>query len=150
MKQIYSIFKPPWKESLLNLDDYVIPLNQFDAGDKGVLAVLDKQSLPFSPSRLFFVYNVSKGISRGNHAHKKCKQLIIVVEGIVEILIDNGHERETVLLENPSKSIYVPELTWSCQTTKSNFSSICVIASDKYEPTDYIFEYEKFRKLVLS
>ncbi len=128
----------------------MIPLNQFDAGDKGALAVLDKQSLPFSPNRLFFVYNVSRGTSRGNHAHKKCKQLIIAVEGIVEILIDDGYERHTIQLDSPSKSIYLPELTWSCQTTMSNFSSICVIASDEYDSTDYIFEYEKFKKLVLS
>ena len=80
----------------MNTTDYLLPLKVFRAGEEGNLSVLDKPLLPFLPARIFFVYDVAQGTKRGNHAHKKCKQLLTVIRGSVEVLIDDGINKKII------------------------------------------------------
>jgi UDP-2-acetamido-3-amino-2,3-dideoxy-glucuronate N-acetyltransferase len=132
----------------MNTNDYLLPLKVFRAGEEGNLSVLDEPSLPFLPARIFFVYDVGKGTKRGSHAHKKCKQLLTVIKGSVEVLIDNGINQKIFTLEGPEYSLYLPEYTWSHQITKSSFSTICVLASTPFDIKDYIFDYDEFKSQI--
>jgi UDP-2-acetamido-3-amino-2,3-dideoxy-glucuronate N-acetyltransferase len=133
----------------MNWDKYTINLSKFPSENLGSLFVLDKSIIPFVPQRVFFVHNVPGNSQRGVHAHKSCKQLIIVTEGIIKILIDDGFSRDYLIVDNPSMAILIPEMTWSTQLTISESSTICVLASEAFDKEDYFYNYEDF-KLALS
>ncbi len=129
---------------LLIVDKYVIELNEFPSEGLGSLLVLDRHELPFIPHRVFLVHDVPKGVKRGAHAHKICNQLIIVVQGTAEILIDDGYTSKKIIVDNPKTAILIPKMTWSTQHTLSNSSTICVLASDQFDDKDYIYDYNDF------
>lgn len=103
---------------------------------------LDK--VPFDIKRAYWVYDVPAGESRGGHAHKKLRQLVIALSGSFHVTLDNGHERETVMLNHPWQGLLIDTNTWR---TLEDFSSgaVClVIASEHYEEDDYIYDYDEF------
>lgn len=129
----------------MNLDRYKINLNKFSSENLGSLFVLDKLETPFVPQRVFFVHNVPQNSHRGVHAHKLCKQLLIVTEGKVKILVDDGFSRDYLIVDNPQVAILIPEMTWSTQLTISKFSTICVLASHAFDKEDYFYNYDDFK-----
>lgn len=112
---------------------------------RGNLTVAEGDSqVPFSIKRAYWVYDVPGGESRGGHAHKTLKQLVIAMSGSFHVTLDNGDECETVLLNHPWEGLIIEPGTWR---TLDDFSSgaVClVLASDHYEEEDYIREYNEF------
>lgn len=108
------------------------------------VASINKQ-IPFSPKRIFFIYGIeNENIIRGKHAHKKCHQLLIASSGSILINYENSEIKNTVILDNPNKGLYLPPLTWSEQTAYAFNSTLTVIASEEYDEFDYIRNYEDF------
>jgi len=104
--------------------------------------------VPFEIKRAYWVYDVPAGESRGGHAHKRLRQLIIALSGSFHVTLDNGRERETILLNHPFQGLLVETNTWR---TLDDFSSgaVClVLASEHYEAEDYIEDYDEFLKYV--
>ncbi len=104
--------------------------------------------VPFSIKRAYWVYDVPAGESRGGHAHKQLKQMVIAVSGSFTVTLDNGKERQTVLLNHPWQGLLIETNIWR---TLDDFSSgaVClVLASEHYEEDDYIYEYDEFLKYV--
>jgi len=104
--------------------------------------------VPFDIKRAYWVYDVPAGESRGGHAHKKLRQLLIAVSGSFHVTLDNGRERKTVLLNHPWQGLLIEANTWR---TLDDFSSgaVClVLASEHYEAEDYIEDYDEFLKYV--
>ncbi len=104
--------------------------------------------VPFSIKRAYWVYDVPAGESRGGHAHKQLKQMVIAVSGSFTVTLDNGKERETILLNHPWQGLLIDTNTWR---TLDDFSSgaVClVLASEHYEEDDYIYDYDDFLKYV--
>lgn len=102
--------------------------------------------VPFSIKRAYWVYDVPAGESRGGHAHKQLKQLLIALSGSFHVTLDNGSERKTVLLNHPWQGLLIEPNTWR---TLDDFSSgaVClVLASEHFEEDDYIYDYEEFIK----
>ncbi len=102
--------------------------------------------VPFDIKRAYWVYDVPAGESRGGHAHKHLKQLLIALSGSFHVMLDNGSERKTVLLNHPWQGLLIEPNTWR---TLDDFSSgaVClVLASEHYEEDDYIYEYDEFLK----
>ena len=90
------------------------------------------------------VYDVPAGESRGGHAHKQCLEFIIAVSGSFHVTLDNGRERKTFLLNHPYQGLLVDTGVWR---TLDDFSSgaVClVLASDLFDETDYIRDYDEF------
>jgi len=117
---------------------------------RGNLAVLEKHTLPFSISRVYYLFDVPSGAYRGGHAHKECLELLIAVSGSFEVVLDNGKYKERVMLNNPTKGLLIPTNMWR---ELENFSSsaVClVLASHTYEEEDYIRDYTSFISLVNS
>lgn len=100
--------------------------------------------LPFVPKRLYWIYDVPRGESRGGHAHKRLKQIIIAAKGSFTVHLDNGHEKKDYFLNRPDQGLLLDTEIWR---TIDNFSegAVClVLASRLYEPEDYLYEYDNF------
>lgn len=102
------------------------------------------QHLPFIPNRYFIVYNVPTKQIRGEHAHKKCHQLLICVSGSCTAMVDDGNVREEYQLNQPHKALYVPPMVWAAQFNYSKEAVLLVLASDQYDPDDYVRDYSAF------
>ncbi len=106
------------------------------------------KNIPFEIKRIFYLYNIPEGKSRGAHAHKKLHQFIIPISGSFDVIIDDGNEKSTIKLANPWEGIHIPPMIWA---EEKNFSSgtVCmVLTSDFYDETDYYRNYEEFIKAV--
>jgi len=102
---------------------------------------------PFAIKRVYYLYDVPGGESRGAHAHKELEQLIIAASGSFDVTIDDGKNTKTVSLNRPNYGLHLKPGMWR---ELSNFSSgsIClVLASLLYTESDYIRDYEEFKKL---
>ena len=98
----------------------------------------------FVIKRAYWVYDVPGGESRGGHAHKRLRQLVVALSGSFTVTLDNGYERRTVLLNHPWQGLIIETNTWR---TLDDFSSgaVClVLASDHFEEDDYIYDYDEF------
>jgi acetyltransferase-like isoleucine patch superfamily enzyme/dTDP-4-dehydrorhamnose 3,5-epimerase-like enzyme len=111
---------------------------------RGSLTVTDAAMLPFVPRRLFTVFAVPSREVRGEHAHRACEQLLTCVAGSVHVLWDDGDDRGVVVLEHPSKSLYLPARVWGSQYRFEAGSVLSVLASLPYDPEDYIRTYDEF------
>lgn len=105
-----------------------------------------EREIPFKPSRYFLVYDVPTIETRGEHAHRQCKQFLIAVKGSVSVVADDGCTREEFLLDKPNIGLYLPPMTWGIQYRYSPDAVLLVFASDYYDSSDYIRDYDEFLK----
>lgn len=117
------------------------------ADPRGNLTVADGiRNIPFNVKRVYWTYDIPAGESRGGHAHKECEELIVAVSGSFDVTLDNGRERKTFRLNHPYQALYVDRMIWR---TLDDFSSgaVClVLASELYDESDYIYDYDEFVK----
>jgi len=114
---------------------------------RGNLAVIEKEVLPYAIKRVYYLHDVPSGAYRGGHAHKECKELLIAVSGSFEVVLDNGKEKERIMLNKPNQGLLIDVNIWR---ELENFSSgaVClVLASHEYDEDDYIRNYENYKSL---
>lgn len=104
--------------------------------------------LPFDIKRVFYLYDVPGGESRGAHAHKACHQLIVAAGGAFEVFLDDGREKRVVTLNRPYYGLHVLPGIWSAEQAFSSGSICLVLASDFYDETDYIRDYDDYLKYI--
>lgn len=100
--------------------------------------------VPFEIRRAYWVYDVPGGESRGGHAHKHCREFIIAVSGAFSVTLDDGKERQSILLNHPYQGLLVETNIWR---TLDDFSSgaVClVLASEDFDESDYIRDYDEY------
>jgi len=100
--------------------------------------------IPFDIKRVYYLYDVPGGAERGGHAHKALQQLIIAISGSFDIHLDDGNERKTIHLNRSYDGLLIPTMIWR---EIDNFSSaaVClVMASERYEESDYYRNYDEF------
>src|SRR5262245_9828242 len=105
------------------------------------------ETLPFLPKRYFIVFDVGEGETRGDHAHRTVSQLLVCVKGSCEVAVDDGRTRERFLLDQPNRALYIPPVIWASQQKFSRDAVLMVLASDSYEPSEYIKSYDEFLNL---
>lgn len=106
------------------------------------------KDVPFSIARVYWVYDVPGGESRGGHAHRSCREFIIAVSGSFTVTLDDGQTRQPYHLNHPWEGLLVETDTWR---TLDDFSSgtVClVLASEDFDEADYIREYDDFLRHV--
>ena len=128
------------------LSKYIFSLKhiQDNRGDLYVTEV--KKNIPFNIRRIFFIKNVPNSKIRGSHAHIRCHQALICLQGSCKVLIDDGTTREEVVLKNTDYGLYIPPLRWAVQFDYTHDAIVLVLASRTYEEKDYIRNYRKFKK----
>jgi UDP-2-acetamido-3-amino-2,3-dideoxy-glucuronate N-acetyltransferase len=104
--------------------------------------------LPFLPKRYFIVYGVPSKEVRGEHAHRELHQFLVCVQGSVSVVIDDGANRDEVLLDSPGLGLHIPPLVWGIQYKYSSDAVLMVLASDTYKAIDYIRDYDEFLGIV--
>lgn len=103
------------------------------------------KNLPFEPHRVFYLYDIPAGESRGAHAHIECHQFIIAASGSFEVFLDDGINKKTVSLNRPFFGLHIPPGIWSHELNFSSGAICLVLASHKYSAEDYIRNYDDFK-----
>lgn len=118
---------------------------------RGDLCVAEWQTdIPFEPKRVFYVYNVPNVRVRGKNAHKQCHQFLVCVRGSVAVVVDDGHNREEYSLDRPWIGLHIPPRVWGIQYKYSSDAVLMVFASHRYDPDDYIRDYDEFLRTIGS
>ena len=125
-----------------------LPKEEFDEGN--LTYVYNNVHVPFKVRRVFYSYDIPGGESRGAHAHNKCDQFLIAASGAFEVVLDDGVNKRTVLLNRPYWGLHVPPGIWAAEQGFSSGSVCLVLASDKYEEDDYIRSYVEFKEYINS
>ena len=110
--------------------------------------VYNNDTVPFKIKRVFYSYDIPGGESRGAHAHKECHQFLIAVSGSFEVVLDDGRNKRTVLLNRPFYGLHIPPGIWAAEQGFSSGSICLVLASREYESDDYIKDYDEYRKYI--
>src|SRR5674476_849390 len=127
----------------------IIELAQMGSKDIGCISFFESnRDIPFDIKRIYYTYSVPVGAKRGMHAHKSLKQLLWCPYGEIEIILDNGKEKTSYLLDSPEKALLVFKGYWRDIYWKKEGSVLCVAASDYYDESDYIRDYDMFLKYV--
>lgn len=113
---------------------------------RGAINILEiRNELPFECQRIFYTYTVPSGSIRGEHAHRRCEQFLISLRGSIRVLIDDGlGHRDDILLDTPSKGLWLPHGCWGEQSAHSADNILLVLASLPYDNADYIRDYGEF------
>lgn len=126
-------------------------IKNFDViGDnRGSLISIESEiDIPFAIKRVYYIFDTKKTIRRGFHAHKNLQQVLIAVSGSCKILLDNGQNKEEILLDSPKKGLLIKELLWREMFDFSADCVLLVLASEHYDENDYIRDYDQFLKEV--
>lgn len=114
--------------------------------NRGYLSVIEEQlDVPFDIKRVYYLYLVPE-VARGAHAHKELQQLLIATSGSVDVIMDDGKDKKTFHLDKPWKGLYVPAGLWRDLENFSGGAVLLCLASEKYDASDYIRDYEEFLK----
>jgi hypothetical protein len=106
--------------------------------------------VPFEPRRVFVVHDVPTQHVRGEHAHRVQQQFFVCLKGSCTLVVDDGRIREQIVLDAPTIGVHVPPLVWAIQYGFSADAMLLVLASDKYDPAEYIRDYAEFQRLVVA
>lgn len=106
------------------------------------------KDLPFEPRRFFVVHGVPSRNVRGEHAHRTLQQFLVCLEGECSLVVDDGKARQEIHLASPSTGVYLPPLVWGIQYKFSPDAMLLVLASEAYDPAEYIRDYDEFLRLV--
>ena len=123
----------------------MIELDKHHSDRKGNLAVVENGiTLPFDVKRVYYLYDVPGGESRGSHAHRELEQLIVAASGSFTVTLDDGKNKKSFFLNRPYQGLYVKPGLWRDLDDFSSGAVCLVLASEVYDSTDYIRDYQEF------
>lgn len=102
--------------------------------------------IPFAVKRVFYIYDIPEGERRGMHAHKLCHEVLIAINGSFDVELNDGVNKKTVTLDSSSYGLHIPPGIWAVETEYSPNARCMALASDKYDPMNYIHSYSDFIK----
>lgn len=129
-------------------DCSIIELPKIETIGGNITPIHNNINVPFEVKRVFYSYDIPGGEDRGAHAHKECHQFLIAASGAYEVLLDDGVNKRTVLLNMPFFGLHVPPGIWASEQAFSSGSICLVLASHGYTESDYIRSYEEYLDFV--
>lgn len=130
------------KKSVFDCSVVQMPKVKNRAGN--ITALENDIDLPFKVKRVFYLYDIPGGESRGAHAHRECHQFLVAASGSFEVFLDDGKVKRTVMLNQPFKGLHIPPGIWASEINFSSGAICLVLASHGYEENDYIRNYNQF------
>jgi len=119
--------------------------------ERGSLVALEgNKSVPFDIKRVYYIFGTKEGVSRGFHAHRNLKQVVVCVTGSCRFVLDNGKSREEIILDSAATGLVIEDLTWREMHDFSQDCVLLVLASEYYDEADYIRDYQKFLKATVK
>lgn len=125
-------------------DCSVIHLTQIKSRAGNITPISSNLDLPFDIKRVFYLFDIPGGESRGAHAHKECHQFLIAASGSFEVLLDDGQTKRLVQLNRPYIGLHVPPGIWASEINFSSGAICLVLASHFYSEYDYLRNYDEF------
>lgn len=113
-----------------------------------LVAIGQMKDVPFEIKRVYYMYDTVEGVTRGYHAHKNLQQVLICVHGSCKIRLDNGTEKQIVTLDKPYEGLYVSNNMWREMFDFSPDAVLLVLASELYDESDYIRNYDEFLEYI--
>ena len=125
-------------------DVRIIELPKFIDRRGNLSFVEELNHIPFKIERTYWIYDVPGGDSRGGHAYRENQEFIVALSGSFDVILDDGTEKKSYTLNRSYYGLYVPCGLWREMVNFSTNSVAVVLASVKYNDTDYIFDYDEF------
>ena len=127
------------------LDDCrVIDLRRIARREGQITPVEGGRDVPFDIARVYYLYDIPGGESRGGHAHRELQQLVVSVMGSFDVLLDDGRRKKVVTLNRAYQGLLLPRLIWRDLLNFSSGAVCLVLASLPYDEADYIRDYHEF------
>lgn len=116
---------------------------------RGNLSIIEElKDIPFKIERTYWIYDVPGGEKRGGHAYKENQEFIVALSGSFDVVLDDGNEKMVFSLNRSYYGLYVPKGFWREMNNFSTNSLAVVLSSTKYDESDYIRDYEDFKRFV--
>lgn len=129
-------------------DCNIIFLPKFTERSGNISVVNNLNEIPFETQRIFYLYDIPGGESRGGHSHINCHQFLVAISGSFEVLLNDGKIQRQVLLNRPNIGLHIPPGVWASEVNFSSGSVCLVLASELYDENDYIRDFETYNKLM--
>jgi dTDP-4-dehydrorhamnose 3,5-epimerase-like enzyme len=104
--------------------------------------------VPFEIRRVYYLYDVPGGETRGGHAHHKLQQFVIAASGSFDVVVDDGARRKSFFLNRSYYGLYIPRMIWREIENFSSGSICLVLASEPYDESDYVRDHDAFVRAV--
>ncbi len=127
-------------------DCSIIDISKISSCVGNITVIENDNNIPFNVKRIYYLYDVPGGESRGGHAHYELEQYVIAASGSFDVILDDGTNRRRVSLNRPNLALHIVPGLWRELDNFSSGSITMVMASEVYEETDYIRDYSKFIK----
>ena len=102
--------------------------------------------IPFQIKRIYYIYDVKKGVERGFHSHRDLEQILISLGGSVKIRTKTPEEEQIFVLDKPNQGLYIGPYIWREMYDFSDNSTLLVLASHEYDEKDYLRNYDEYEK----
>ena len=122
----------------------VIDLGKINFNEGNLTVIENNSEFPFAVKRVFYLYDIEGGESRGAHAHKECHQFLIAASGSFEVSLDDGKFKRQVFLNRPDLGLHIPPGVWASEVNFSSGSICLVLASHVFNEADYLRDYDEF------
>lgn len=117
--------------------------------DRGKLVVVEgMKDIPFDIKRIFYIYGSDTGVVRGQHANRRSEFVLINVCGSSKVRVRDGQKEEVFVLDEPHTGIYLTNMLWKDMYDFSEDSILLVLASEVYDSSEYIRDYDEYIKEV--
>lgn len=126
----------------------VVDLGKINFSEGNLTVIENNSQFPFDVKRVFYLYDIAGGESRGAHAHKECHQFLIAASGSFEVSLDDGKFKRQVFLNRPDLGLHIPPGVWASEVNFSSGAICLVLASHVYNEADYLRDYDEFFKYV--
>ncbi|WP_144666854.1 sugar 3,4-ketoisomerase [Campylobacter jejuni] len=113
-----------------------------------LIALENLKELPFEIKRIYYIYDTKPDFPRGAHAHKNLEQVLIAIDGSCEVLLNDGKNQASIVLNSPDKGLYIGKNMWRDMKNFSYGAKLLVLASDFYDEKEYIRDYKEFLRSV--
>ena len=101
--------------------------------------------IPFEIKRVYWLYDVPSGQTRGGHAFKSQNEIVIALSGSFQVYLTDGVSEETYILNRPNQGLYIPKMTWRQFRNFSTNTVVLIITSDLFNEEDYINDFSIFK-----
>lgn len=129
-------------------DCSIIELPRIQNRSGNITAIENNIEIPFDAKRIFYLYDIPGGESRGAHAHKDLHQFLVAASGSFEVQLDDGKVKKTVMLNQPYRGLHIPRGIWASEVNFSSGAICLVLASHEYDEQDYIRDYNEYLKYI--
>ena len=130
-----------------NIEPKILQFEKFGDPSLGYISLVEKDLLPFEVKRIYWTYFTPEDVERGGHSHIALQQILIAMAGTITVKTEMpGGHKKIFILDSPSKGLLIPRLCWRELKYTHNAVQMC-IASIAYDESDYIRDYNEFKKI---